>query len=244
MNKNWVDLKSVDVQTLGTEFKNSVPFNHIVLDNFFNKELLDGVLAELQNENYETWDKRNHTGVQVKWRSNWKTDEDVPPLTYDFIQFLNSGNFLRFLSKLTGIDGIIPDPYLTGGGFNQTNRGGLLGVHADGNWHDLMGVHRRINVIIYLNKEWQDEWGGQLELWDRNSDNLPNKCIKKITPIFNRICIFRTDDFSFHGHSTPLECPEDRSRQSLILYYYTNTRPSEELVSLENKHRALFYEIK
>lgn len=244
MNKNWVDLKELDMERLSSQFQTSEPFNHIVLDNFFNPGLLDLILDELNQENYETWDKRDHHGVQVKWRSNWKVDEDVPQNTFDFVQFLNSGNFLRFLTGLTGITGIIPDPYLTGGGFNQTNRGGMLGVHADGNWHDVMGVHRRLNVIVYLNKEWEDSWGGQLELWGRNHENLPDKCIKKIKPIFNRMCVFRTDDFSFHGHSTPLQCPQDRSRQSLILYYYTNTRPSEEVLSLENKHRALFYEIR
>lgn len=244
MDNTWVDLKKIDSAAAAKEFQSAKPFNHIVLDNFFNPERLDTVLDELDHENFSDWDKRDHTGVQVKWRSNWKDDSQVPPTTYNLIQFLNSGNFLRWLSTITGIQGIIPDPYLTGGGFNQTNRGGLLGVHADGNWHDLMGVHRRLNVVVYLNKDWVDDWGGQLEFWDRGADNLPKSCVKKISPVFNRVCIFRTDDFSFHGHTKPLDCPPDRSRRSLILYYYTNTRPSEEVVSLENKHRALFYEIK
>jgi Rps23 Pro-64 3,4-dihydroxylase Tpa1-like proline 4-hydroxylase len=243
MNNEWVNLNNLDVDRLSTEFQAAQPFNHVVIDNFFNETQLNQVLEEMQKDNFDDWDKRNHAEVQVKWRSNWHDDADVPPVTFSLIQYLNSGNFLRFLNKLTGLTGLIADPYLTGGGFNQTNRDGLLAIHADGNWHDLMGVHRRLNVIVYLNPEWQQDWNGNLELWSKTPDNLPDKCVKTIAPLFNRMCVFRTDDFSFHGHPSPLSCPEDVSRRSLILYYYTNTRPVEEVVSLENKHRAIFYNI-
>lgn len=244
MKKNWIDFNNIDINYLSTEFQNANPFNHIVLDNAFDKEKLNSILTEFDNENFDTWDKRDHTDIQVKWRSNWKSDSDVPPNTFSLIQYLNSGDFLRFLTKLTGIKGIIPDPYLSGGGLNQINPGGILEIHADGNWHDLMEVHRRLNVIVYLNKDWKSDWGGELELWSKTVDNLPKQCIKKIEPLFNRLCIFKTDDFSYHGHPSPLKCPPDRSRRSLILYYYTNTRPKDEVISLDNKHRALFYNTK
>lgn len=237
----WANLNNLDVDSLSNKFQSSEPFNHIYLDNFFNEKLLNNVLYELDHSDFDKWDKRDHKSVQIKWRSDWKNDEDVPEYTFDLVQYLNSGNFLRFLTKLTGISGIIPDPYLTGGGFNQTNPGGLLEIHADGNWHDLMGVHRRLNVIVYLNKEWEDSYNGNLELWSKNIDNTPKECVHSILPLFNRLCIFRTDDFSFHGSPHPLTCPTDMSRKSLILYYYTNTRPANEVVSLDTKHRAIFY---
>jgi len=239
----WIKLENLNLPLLATMFKQSEPFNHIVIDNFFNEELLDLVCKEFHNSNFDAWDKRNDENTQVKWRSNWSCDNDIPPVTMDLIQFLNSGDFLKFLSNLSGITGIIPDPYLTGGGYNQINRGGMLAIHADGNWHDLMGVHRRLNVILYLNKNWNERWGGDLELWSKTSNNQPLECVKKISPIYNRLCIFRTDDFSFHGHPTPLDCPDEISRRSLILYYYTNTRPPEEVLSLDNKHRAMFYKV-
>lgn len=241
MNNQWVDLGKFDTNILAPQFQSAKPYNHIYIDDFFNQQKLEVVLDELNNENFETWDKRDHKDVQIKWRSNWQRDEDVPPTTYNLVQFLNSGNFLRWLTALTGIQGIIPDPYLTGGGFNQINSGGVLGVHADGNWHDLMGVHRRLNVVLYLNKDWREEWGGHLELWSKNADGRPGSCVQKIAPHFNRMCIFRTDDWSFHGHPAPLTCPENRSRQSLILYYYTSTRPEGEVAVDGSKHRALFY---
>lgn len=239
--KQFTDLQKFNTENLAAEFNNGTPFQHVVIDNFLHQQAAEHLLSDLENDNFDTWDKRDHDKIQIKWRSNWKDDEDVPSFTLGLIHFLNSGIFLRWLSTITGISGIIPDPYLTGGGFNQINQGGTLAVHADGNWHDLMGVHRRLNVIIYLNKDWNDDWGGHFELWSKTKDNNPDKCIKKISPDFNRMIVFRTDDFSFHGHPTPLKCPKDKSRKSLILYYYTNTRPIEEVKSLDIHHRALFH---
>lgn len=241
MNK-FVDFSKLDTESLSKEFQESQPFQHIIIENFFNTEIAENLLEDLENDDHSKWDKRDHDKIQIKWRSDWKDDSDVPEKTLSVIHFLNSGTFLRWLSKVTGIEGIIPDPYLTGGGFNQINRGGTLAVHADGNWHDLMGVHRRLNVILYLNKDWEDEWGGHFELWSKTDSNDPDKCVKKVKPDFNKLIIFRTDDYSFHGHPTPLKCPEDRSRKSLILYYYTNTRPKEEVKSLDDHHRALFHD--
>lgn len=240
MNNKYLDLSRFDLDKLHNQFINEQPFPHIVFDNFFQENIVDQVYEEFQQQNFDLWDQRNHHDVQVKWRSNWLSDSDVPPSTYQLIQYMNSGDFLRFLSKLTGVHGIIPDPYLTGGGFNQINPGGLLAVHADGNWHDLMSVHRRLNVILYLNHDWQDSWNGNFELWDRDDNNQPHHCVKTIRPDWNRLIVFKTDDFSFHGHPHPLTCPPDRSRRSLILYYYTSHRPTEEVVDINNHHRALF----
>lgn len=235
-----VNLNKYNIEELNKSFIISKPFNHIVLDDFLSEYAADSLLNDLNSDNYDTWDKRDDHKIQVKWRSNWKNDSDVPKNTLSIIHYLNSGEFLRWLSKLTGIEGIIPDPYLTGGGFNLIRNGGSLAIHADGNWHDLMKIHRRLNVILYLNKDWEDSWGGHFELWS-GEDGVPKKCDKKIKPDFNRLVIFKTDDFSFHGHPTPLKCPEDNGRKSLILYYYTSTRPEYEVVSIENKHRALFH---
>ena len=240
MNK-FVNLHQFSSKELSEEFINAKPFPHIVLDNFLTDDILQKVLKEFDSENFDDWDKRDHSKIQIKWRSNWQDDSDVPTHTLSLIQFLNSGQFLRWLSVLTNITGIIPDPYLTGGGFNQINPGGTLAIHVDGNWHDLMSIHRRLNVIIYLNDHWQDQWNGHFELWDHINGN-PNQCYKKVRPDLNRCVIFRTDDYSFHGHPTPLKCPPDRSRRSLILYYYTSTRPSTEISIPDYHHRAIFHD--
>ena len=137
---------------------------------------------------------------------------------------LNSSVFIDFLETLTGIRGLIPDPHFWGGGVHQIVRGGFLKVHTDFNRHPRLKLDRRLNLLLYLNPEWQEEWGGHLELWDRGMA----KCGKRILPIFGRCVVFSTTDFSNHGHPDPLNCPEGMTRKSLALYYYSNGRPSSE----------------
>ena len=136
---------------------------------------------------------------------------------------LNSGPFLAFLERLTGINGLIADPHLRGGGVHIIRRGGKLGIHADFNHHKRLKVFRRLNLLLYLNREWDEAWGGHLELWNRDK----TRCCRRIAPVFNRTVIFDTSNFSYHGHPEPLECPQDESRKSLALYYYTVDCPHE-----------------
>lgn len=146
---------------------------------------------------------------------------------------LNSPAVLRFLEVLTGISGLIPDPYFGGSGLHRIERGGFLIIHADFNWHPLLRLDRRLNMLVYLNRDWQESYGGNLELWDRSL----LRCEASISPIFNRTVIFSTTDSSFHGHPHPLNCPPERSRQSLSLYYYSNGRPESER---SDPHDTLF----
>ena len=148
---------------------------------------------------------------------------------------LNGSVFLQFLEQLTGIDGLIPDPYFGGGGLHQIERGGYLKVHADFNWHPKLRLDRRLNLLLYLNKDWKEAYGGHLELWSRNM----TRCVQRILPIFNRCVIFSTTDTSYHGHPDPLRCPPSITRKSLALYYYTNGRPEQEQSA---PHDTLFQE--
>ena len=141
-----------------------------------------------------------------------------------FLAFLNSAPMLEFLEALTGIEGLIPDPYFGGAGPHQSSRGGFLKIHADFNWHPKLQLDRRVNMLVYLNKDWREEYGGHLELWDREV----SRCEQKVLPVFNRTAIFNTTDFSFHGHPAPMTCPPEMTRKSISMYYYTNGRPEEE----------------
>jgi Rps23 Pro-64 3,4-dihydroxylase Tpa1-like proline 4-hydroxylase len=222
------------------EYKDAQPFSHITLDNILSPELVDSILAEFPGNDDKIWDRQANQGIQVKLRSNWKSDEDIAPNTRKVVHMFNSGPFLRSLAKLTGVSNLIADPYYTGGGLNCILTGGHLAVHCDGNWHDDMAVHRRLNVILYLNKNWQEEWGGHLELWDKDLKG----CVKKVAPLCNRLFIFTTHDYTFHGHPEPLKCPEGESRKSLIFYYYTSRpRPAEEVAD-SGVHRALWQNVK
>ena len=136
----------------------------------------------------------------------------------------NSSTFVDFLERLTGITGIIPDPHFRGGGLHQILPGGFLKVHADFNKQQRLNLDRRLNVLLYLNKDWPESYGGHFELWNHEM----TQCEKRALPLFNRLVVFSTTDFSYHGHPDPLTCPAGRSRKSLALYYYTNGRPPEE----------------
>ncbi len=140
------------------------------------------------------------------------------------IQEMQSSRFVSLIEKITEIPGLIVDHTLNGGGLHQITRGGKLDVHADYNYHPITGLDRRVNVLLYLNRGWQAEWKGDLELWNQPMA----ECVRRIQPIFNRMVIFNVTDTAFHGHPDPLDCPENESRKSVALYYYSNGRPSDE----------------
>mgnify|MGYP001303622024 CR=1 FL=1 len=145
--------------------------------------------------------------------------------TNNFINFLNSAPFVKFLNQLTSInETLITDPYLAGGGLHELKNGGHLNVHADFNQHPKMKLDRRLNILIYLNHNWKDENGGHLELWDKEM----KECKKRILPIFNRMVVFSTTDFSYHGNPNKIKTQDDNSRKSIALYYYSNGRPQTE----------------
>ena len=220
----------------GDQFRQAEPFPHAVIDGLFDPAILRNVLQEFPDHDSAEWDRSEDPGIQVKLRSNWKADADIASSTRELVHFLNSGVFLDRVTSLTGIERLISDPYYTGGGLNCILPGGLLDVHCDGNWHDRMGVHRRLNAILYLNEEWQPEWGGAFELWNQDM----SACVESILPAFNRLIIFETHDFSYHGHPTPLACPPGRSRKSVIVYYYTSTQRPADQVLVDEPHRALW----
>jgi 2OG-Fe(II) oxygenase superfamily len=206
------------------------PYPHIVLDDFFDPEIVDGILAEFPDRNAIRW-QRFDNASEVKLAS--ASEASFGPLTRLFLYHLNSITFLEFLTRVTGIKNLIPDPRFDGGGLHQIVRGGKLGIHADYNKHEAYGLDRRLNLLLYLNKNWREDYGGHLQLWDRNM----TRCEAKIAPIFNRMMIFGTTDFTYHGHPDALQCPDDVTRKSLALYYFTNGRPAEEV---SGNHSTIF----
>ena len=217
-------------------FAAAAPFPHAVADNLFDDRLIEILLREYPGRDDPVWQRYDDSDIQIKVRTRWKSDADIRGDTREVVRTLNSGRFLLALSRLTGIGNLISDPYLTGGGLSSVYRGGMLDIHCDGNWHDAMAVHRRLNAILYLNKNWQESWGGELEFWDKKMQH----CVTKIAPVNNRLIVFLTNDYTFHGHPQPLNCPPDESRRSLILYYYTSRPREADEIAKEDPHRALW----
>ena len=210
-----------EIQTMSQIYKQAKPFPHIVIDNLFDPTVLDELLDDFPGVEDDFWDSFNNQ-KEVKLAS--KSELNFPPRIRGFLDKLNSANFLRLLEKLTGIEGLVPDPYYYGGGLHQIERGGKLGIHADFNRHISFKLDRRLNLLVYLNKNWKEEYGGSLELWNKSM----TKCEDKVLPVFNRCVVFSTTDTSYHGHPDPLTCPEGWTRKSLALYYYSNGRPAHE----------------
>ena len=209
---------------------NAKPFPHVVFDNFFDPGLLDRVLEEFPKPGAIRW-QRFDNAREIKLAS--AAEASFGPVTRLLMYHLNSFTFLRFMSAVTGIENLIPDPSFEGGGLHQIVRGGKLGIHADFNKHRDYGLDRRLNLLLYLNKDWSEEYGGHLELWDRQM----TRCEAKVLPVFNRMMVFGTTDFTYHGHPDPLQCPEGMTRRSLALYYFSNGRPAEEI---SGEHSTLF----
>jgi hypothetical protein len=197
------------------KYQNASPFSHASFDNFLPEELLNRVLSEFPDVHDPQWLEYKSETENSKLASS--KYELIPPYTRYVLDQLNTPPFVQFLEKLTGIQGLIPDPYYTGGGMHQTKSGGWLSIHVDFNRYEQLKLYRRINVLLYLNKDWKEEYGGALELWD---DKMTT-CEEKILPIFNRAAIFTTSENSHHGHPNPLTSPEGTTRKSLAWYYYT-----------------------
>jgi hypothetical protein len=137
----------------------------------------------------------------------------------------NSRPFIKVVENITGISGLIPDPYFLGGGFHQIEQGGHLSMHADFNRHAPMNLERRVNLLVYLNRNWKPEYGGQLELWTQDM----RRCVHSIVPIANRCVLFTTTAHSMHGNPKPIAHPEGVPRRSIALYYYTATWKNEDV---------------
>lgn len=209
---------------LSERYQNAEPFPHIALDDFLPTDLLRGLVDEFPSSEGLDYFDREQERLKFQYHP-----QDCGPKVRNLLAELNSQAFLTFLSAMTGIKGLISDPYYLGGGLHETKRGGHLGVHADFNIHNKMKLQRRLNLLIYLNDDWDESFGGQLELWDREM----KACQKRVAPILGRAVVFSTDLDSFHGHPDPLVCPPERSRRSIATYYYT--APLEGVASLPKR---------
>ncbi len=202
-------------------YVSAYPFPHIVIDEFLPLNYANLLLSVFPDKNSDVWLdwKRRDILHQPKKQGIGHASRltDVSPYLQNILFAFNSFPFLNFLEKLTGIGKLLPDPYFYGGGVHQILTGGKLAIHTDFNHLVQLDLYRRLNVLLYLNKDWNPDYNGYLELWDLNMTT----CVKSIAPVFNRLVVFNTSKRSFHGHPKPLNTPEDVTRKSVALYYYT-----------------------
>jgi len=214
----------------------SHPFPIAEVDDFLPRPLLRQVQCAFPSPTDPAWETSHIGEVERKRRSTWGSIFDVPPYIKDVVELLNSSLFLHLLSDILHIPKLLPDPYFTGGGLNESFQGDYLDVHVDGNYHDASGLNRRVNAILYLNDEWKSEWGGCLGLYTNEGVTL----VRSVEPIANKLILFDTSDVSFHGYPDPIACPPDVSRRSIILYYYTKESTPARNVRVAQPHSALW----
>jgi len=208
-----------DSKTLGATYaetyQSGEPYHHICIDNFLPMSVIDRVRADLANLPDA---EKGFDAAEEKFKSQYNPDR-LPDYSRHLFHMFNSRAFLLFLEEMTGIPHLIPDPYFVGAGIHKTLNGGYLNIHADFNVHKHMRVERRLNVLIYLNPPWQEDWGGSFEIWDKGM----TKKTASFTPTENRMVCFSTGSDTFHGNPEPVNHPEGLPRQSIALYYYTAT---------------------
>jgi len=209
-----------DTDKLASSYQSAVPFPHIAISNF-----LDDSFAREVAESFPSLEDvqamgRSFKAVNEKGKTQVTDSALFPPPILRLHELLASPEFLARLSTLTGIPNLLADPEMVGGGIHETGPRGHLDVHVDFNYIEKRELHRRLNVLIYFNDPWEDDWGGNFELWDKTV----SKCHASVSPKFNQMCMFTTSDISYHG-VTAVKCPQGQSRKSFAAYYYTKEAP-------------------
>lgn len=214
------------------EFASSEPFPHCIIDSFFTENLAIDLARQFPDFESDIWHEYCNEIEVKKACNNWNL---FPKETYQTLNYLLSTEFLELLGEIVGIKKLLPDPGLNGGGWHIHKTGGKLNQHLDYSIHPKLGKQRILNLIVYLNPDWEEGWGGEFGLWCPGCDpKRPGSLFKKVTPIFNRGVIFETTG-SWHGLATPVAAPEGQCRKSLAVYYLI-----EPLKDASNRGKAQF----
>ena len=204
------------------------PFDHWIIDNFL--DVNDAIELGSQFIDYDnpTEEIIHYDGWTGEKRTCNRWDR-FPPLTYSTFTKLLSIDFISKLSKITGISPLYPDIGLHGGGWHMSGKGGSLAVHLDYSIHPKLNLQRKLNLIVYLEKDYDPDWGGSLQFWSHDHENQkPFNLVKKVEPIFNRAVLFDTTQHSWHGFPEPIDPPNGKLRKSIALYYMTDISSSAE----------------
>jgi hypothetical protein len=203
-------------------FAAATPFPHVVIEDFLPEPIADDLAAEFDDQSIG-WRHLHHVNERKRVFGD---RAGMGPAAGEVVDALHSPRFVSALEELTGVPELVGDPGLDGAGLQETGPGGHLNVHVDALAHSKRKRwSRRLNLILFLNRDWQDEYRGCLEFWDAEA----RQRVQSFAPVFNRCVIFRTSATSFHGVPEGVACPPGRTRKSLALYYF---REEERVVPL------------
>jgi Rps23 Pro-64 3,4-dihydroxylase Tpa1-like proline 4-hydroxylase len=228
----FIDIENLTkrLPMIKADFQSKKPFRFVAFENFFIPEMAELIYANYPLIENGIWDGKTYIDQKNKFQ---KTEFAPDSIMNKVFKELNSKEIINWLQTVSEFkEEIIADDDLFGGGLHQSINGAFLNIHVDYNIHPKTKYHRRLNLIVYMNKNWKDEYGGNIELWDLTKEK--KEVIAKYPPSFNRCVIFETNEISFHGHPTPLKTPIGVNRKSLATYYYSKTRPENEIADAHN----------
>jgi Rps23 Pro-64 3,4-dihydroxylase Tpa1-like proline 4-hydroxylase len=213
-------LNPIDREALRHHFQTSEPFPFFMIDGFLEESFAREVAAAYPNYDEARKLGREFSAVNERLKVQLCDAARFPAPVRKVHELLASPEFMSDLSYITGIDRLVADDLLAGGGMHVTGSGGRLDVHVDFNFLEERKLHRRLNILLYLNEGWDETWGGNVELWDAEVKQRHHS----FAPLFNRCVVFATSEFSYHG-VTPVTCPPGVTRRSFAAYYYTREAP-------------------
>lgn len=214
-------LGPIDVEGLTREFRSAKPFPYLVLDGFLEPGFARAVAASYPDFESASQVGLHFTKVNERRKVQVCDSKQFPAPVKQLADLVNGPEFLHMLERITGIPKLLADETFGGGGIHETAAGGWLDVHVDFNYFEARDWHRRLNLLVFLNETWPEEWGGQLELWDADVKH----CHRSVLPLLNRVVLFETNQISYHGVQR-ITCPDGVVRKSFAAYYYTKEAPA------------------
>lgn len=217
-----------DPKNYAVDYQKGTPVPWLTFDDFLPPDLLKEIQEEIKNIPRYMYSKFTRNG-SFMWECNRLK---YAPKVRDLVMNFNSGEFINWLERITGHDKLVPDPHLIGAGLMECKTGHSLKLHTDFNWNEQLRLNRTLSLILYLNEDWDKDWGGELEFWNFNK----TECMHKISPDPNRLLIWDYNDQLIHGHPSPLTCPQDKPRLGLRMFYFkSNAEP------INPPHRSLYW---
>ncbi len=212
-------------------YVSAAPWPHIVVHDLFSRAVLEELVRELDRVRPDVL-LQHVTSRTVKNES--AEVRGLGPTMDAFQAAMDSPAMTSYVEAVTGIAGLVTDPTRELAGLHETPVGGFTKIHTDFSNHPATGLHHRVNVLLYMNVEWHDNWGGQLELWPSDMRGNPTS----VQPTLGTFVVFATNDDSKHGLPRAVACPEGSSRRSLAFYYYSVERHGDELTARHSSYHA------
>ena len=159
---------------------------------------------------------------------------DNTPVQDEVVHTLHSATFIKWLQEVTDTVDLIPDPHLVGAGYSKAYNGDSLKVHTDFNWNDQLRLHRRLSVVIYLNEEWDENWGGNLDFYDTDR----KKVLSRVIPGAGNMVVWSYNNLAYHGYPEPMKNPDGTCRKNIRLFYYVSNAQHDDKFP---PHRSLYW---